>query len=266
MKLAVSNIAWDSNENDEIASLLKDNNVTGIEVAPTKICPDLNKLSDEVIRDYLHYWKQREISIIAMQSLLFNQNHLSVFDESSHQMMVYLEKIIKVASQLSAKALVFGSPKNRLIGTLDPALAQEKALIFFNQLGDIAYSHGVYICIEANPKQYGCDFITNTMDGLDFVRQVDNKGIKLQIDTGTMLINEEVPLSIFEQCLPHIGHFHISEPFLDMVGKSNHAAIADSLRSLGYNGWLSIEMKNNLHSNNVAAISRALEYVRSVYF
>ena len=37
MKLAISNIAWDREDDPMIAEILRDCNVTGIEVAPSKI-------------------------------------------------------------------------------------------------------------------------------------------------------------------------------------------------------------------------------------
>ncbi|GLI09888.1 tagatose 3-epimerase [Paenibacillus tyrfis] len=265
MKLAISNIAWDLQEEKEVLEVLNEFGIVGLEVAPTKVCPNPEQASDEVLSNYLNYWNQKNIKIIAMQSLLFNKGNLSIFGEANDSTLAYLESVIYMASKLSAKALVFGSPKNRIVGNKNEKSAREEATVFFRKLGDAAYKNGVYVCIEANPKEYGCDFITSTLEGLHFVQDVDHAAVKLQIDTGTMFVNDEDPIKTLQTCLPFAGHFHISEPFLEQIGKNNHSKIASFLNKINYDGWVSIEMKNNLNSNNVGSIRCALEYVKKTY-
>ncbi|WP_240414722.1 sugar phosphate isomerase/epimerase family protein [Paenibacillus periandrae] len=265
MKLSISNIAWSTNEDNEISEILNEFNVTGIEVAPTKVYHEPENVNDSILQEYLNYWTNKNKKIIAMQSLLFNKSQLSIFGETNKQTLSYLKSIIFMGSRLSATSLVFGSPKNRFIGNNDPIEARREAITFFKDLGDIAKTYGISICIEANPVQYGCDFITSTLEALQFVKDIDHQAIKLQIDTGTMIINQENPYETLKACLPFIGHFHISEPYLELIGKNDHSEISYALKKLNYDGWVSIEMKNNLTSDNLLSLRQALGYVTQTY-
>ncbi|NQX66702.1 sugar phosphate isomerase/epimerase [Paenibacillus alba] len=265
MKLAISNIAWDVSKNVEIVTLVKNYGVKGIEIAPTKVCSQPENSNSAIIKDYKEYWQSKDLELIAMQSLLFGKPDLSIFGPKQSDTLEYLYSIVEMASSLSTKALVFGSPKNRIIGKMDPRKAREQAIIFFSSLGEYALQSNVFFCIEANPQAYGCDFLTGTLDALDFVKEVNHPGVKLQIDTGTLFINRENSIEVIKRCLPYIGHFHISEPYLNLIGNEDHSDIADCLKDLDYKGWISIEMKSNLLENDVISVKTALDYVTKTY-
>lgn len=265
MKLAISHIAWNPNEDNEITALLKPFGVKGVELAPAKVYPEPEHAADTILRKYKSLWEEHDIEIVAMQSLLFNRPNLSIFGAENEETKQYLYSIIEMAGKLSAKALVFGSPKNRLVGEMSPVKAREQAVGLFYELGNKALQHGVYLCLEANPAEYGCDFITGTLEALQLVKDINHKAVKLQLDTGTMLMNEEDPEVILEKCLPETGHFHISEPYLQPIGQSDHSLIAKALKEQGYEGWVSIEMKNNPNQGNTEVVRSAIEYVMRTY-
>ena len=73
MKFAISNIAWNNNEDDEIFSILKDNDITAIEVAPTKIFEIPFKTPDNVIYEYVEFMRNKGFNIIGMQALLLDR-------------------------------------------------------------------------------------------------------------------------------------------------------------------------------------------------
>lgn len=268
MKLAVSNIAWEAGENEGIIPLLRNNDVIGIEIAPTKRWGEPIEAAESEIKDYRYEWISQGLTPVAMQALLFGKPHLSIFGERAAETKNYLGKIIRLAGLLSIKALVFGSPKNRLIGDRDRDAAYEEAHAFFSELGQLAADNGVVFCIEPNPKEYGCDFITTSLEGLQLVKDVGHPGFGLHLDTGTMLINGEQPELILPECLPYAAHFHISDPNLLIPGSfsSGHSAIASFLQRSNYNKWVSIEMKNGQLTSNYEALYQALSYVRNVYF
>ncbi|MGO4546886.1 sugar phosphate isomerase/epimerase family protein [Paenibacillus sp. 2TAB23] len=268
MKLAISNIAWESHENDQIIPLLKRFGVSGIEIAPTKHWEEPAVASDYSIENYKTFWISRGLTPIAMQSLLFNKGHLSIFGDTQQETMHYLISILRLASKLGIKAVVFGSPKNRLIGTSNREMRHGEAIDFFREIGEQSIQLGVQLCIEPNPVKYGCDFITTSLEGLEFVKAVNSDGVKLHLDTSTLLLNEEDPKIILPECLPYTGHFHISDPFLNIPGNYNlgHEAIAGVLHDCDYQEWVSIEMKNGILKDNNEALLQALEYVRKNYF
>lgn len=267
MKLAVSNIAWEHSENTEVVSLLRNYNVSGIELAPTKRWVNPDQAIDNEVAEYRDYWFRQDLVPIAMQSLLFNRPHLTLFGDTKSDMIQYLKAIIRLAGKLSTKTLVFGSPKNRLVRIGEYSECYEEAVLAFRELGDEAERCGVLLAIEPNPQAYGCNFITSTAEGLQFIKDIDNDGVKLHLDTGTMLLNEEDVASILPECLLYAAHFHVSDPYLLIPGAQEyrHGPIAQVLKNSGYAGWISLEMKGGIMPDNKEAITLALEYINRVY-
>lgn len=269
MRLSISNIAWDTEENEQVIPLLKRMGLGEIEIAPTKFWDRPLEITDIEIGALKNEWLSKGISFVAMQSLLFGQNHLNIFSsrESRQEMTQYLSGIINLAGKLGVNSLVFGSPKNRIAGALSYREQMEIAVSFFDELGTVAGRSGVILCIEANPVQYGCDFVTNIDEAIALVREVENPGFRLHLDAGAMALNEEDIYSNIERSLPYLQHFHISEPYLNLIGSgaTDHKQISRALKALGYKNYVSIEMKSNLLSNNVESVEKALTYALETY-
>jgi sugar phosphate isomerase/epimerase len=129
MKIAISNIAWQIEEEPAIANLLQQLNIKGVEIAPTKIWQNPLTATDAEIKNYREFWQGYGIEIVAMQALLFGRNDLTIFEskEKRQATLSYLYKIIELGNKLGVNVLVFGSPKNRTIGDLPEAEVQKIA-------------------------------------------------------------------------------------------------------------------------------------------
>lgn len=269
MKIAISNIAWSFSEEDKISKILSLVQVHGIEIAPTKIWDNPIAQSDQSLHSYRYYWNNKKIDIVALQALLFGHPELTIFDdeETRNKTFEYLTKIISFGSKLGAKALVFGSPKNRLVGKLNRTKAMNIAIEFFSALGDVAHKNNTTFCIEPNSSEYGCDFICNTDEGVKLVSEVANPGFRLHLDTGNMTLNDEIMEKSIDDAFEYLEHFHISEPFLQMVGKGQavHDRIANHLKKIKYNKWVSIEMRDGLGDSNLSVVEESLKYVIDKY-
>jgi sugar phosphate isomerase/epimerase len=249
MKLAISNLAWDSAHESAIAALMQSYGVTGVEIAPTKVWDEPLEATDSEIESYAEFWSGFGIQIVALQSLLFNKPDLQLFlgDDSRSEMRNYLGGIIELASKLGARILVFGSPKNRTRGDIDGATADKIATPFFRAIGDYARHYDVTFCIEPNPVQYGCDWITTSAEGTRLVDSVGSQGFGLHLDAAAMTLSREDPETAIPRAINALRHFHISQPNLKPVGSSpspgsDHSRFAKSLKAARYDGWMSIEM------------------------
>ena len=215
MRISISNIAWERDEEPQIAELLTRLGVTAVDVAPGKYFPNVAAASDEDIRKVRAWWEERGISIYGMQSLLFGTKGLNVFGdrESQERLLQHLGHVCRIAEGLGAKRLVFGSPKNRDRSGLSVSEADDIALHFFTRLGDIAQSHGIVITLEPNPVCYGTNWVTTTKEAYAFVKELGNPGIAMQLDTGTVITNSE-DTAEFSEVKDTVGHVHLSEPGL----------------------------------------------------
>lgn len=269
MNISISNIAWDISEEQEMIGILKEYAIQGIEIALTKIWNPPINIPDQDIFNYKTRWNQNGIELVAMQSLLFNRPDLTLFDSEliREQTKNYLKQIILIAEKLKIKVLVFGSPKNRLISQLNKNKALDIAIQFFSEIGQFSDKHNLVFCIEPNPAEYGCDFIKTTEEGIELVKEVNHPGFRLHLDAATITLNHENIEKSIKCSIPFLSHFHISEPYLELIGSrnTNHSHFVKVLREIGYEKWVSIEMKNNLNEKDSYSVRKALEFVTMLY-
>jgi len=246
MRLSVSNIAWPAAADDAAAGLLRAHGVNGVEVAPARVCDRPWEAPPDRVAAYRAAWEDRGLPIVALQALLFGRPELALFGSAADRATLagHLAGIIDLAAGLGAEALVFGSPRNRRRGTLDPTAAGKVAVPFFREIGRRAADRGVWLCLEANPPDYGCDFLTTTPEMIRFVAEVDATGVGVHLDTGGMHLAGEDPAAMIAAAGPRWRHFHASEPHLVPLGDGgvDHAAVASALRASGDDRRVSVEM------------------------
>jgi sugar phosphate isomerase/epimerase len=248
MKLAVSNIAWPKEQDVAVADVLRELGVAGIEVAPTKVWPQPLDATDAEIDDYRRFWNDRGFQVVAAQALLFGRPELTLFEsaETARKTLDYLRGVVRLCARLGAGALVFGSPKNRRVGNGSPHKARLAAVEFFQKLGEIAAAAGTAVVMEANPPEYGADFVTRAGEAVELVKAVNHPGFRLHLDTGCMTLANDPVGATLDAGFPLMRHFHASEPNLDPPGSSgkvDHPAFAAELRRRGYSHWVSLEMR-----------------------
>lgn len=260
MKVTISNIAWQTENDSEMYAFLKEKKCTGIEIAPTRIFPenpysDLNKVTNFRNELQTNYGLQ----VVSMQSICFGRNE-AIFssDSERNSLLEYIKQSIDFASVLGCKNLVFGSPKNRNINPKQ----EEIALAYFSEIGKYAAEKNTFFAFEPNPVIYGTNFINTTNQALDFVKACNVDGLKVNFDLGTVIYNEE-SLSILENNLKWINHIHISEPYLEAIQKrSLHKELASILRKEEYNNYISIEMKGG---SELEKIKNIIQYTQDVF-
>jgi len=267
MKIAISNIAWTLSD-ETIIPLMQKYNINGIEIAPTRVWKNPITVRSEEAKAYKKYWNNKNIFLIAMQSLLYGRPELTIFEnkEKRANTIAYLSKIMRLAFFLNIKTLVFGSPFNRNTFGITGKRMGELASEFFDTIGAIAKRYEIFFCIEPNPRAYGTDFLNGTMDVFHFVRELHNANIKVHLDTGAMRINDENYAEVIKNAAPFF-HFHISEPFLKPVpGMVDHKKVSKALQTIDYDKWISIEMKAVEETHQLKTIDQTLSFVHSCYF
>lgn len=270
MRLAVSNIAWPADEEADVAAGLREAKIDAVELAPTKIFTDPLATSAGERADYLAFWADHGIDVVAFQSMLFGRLDLTLFDDPSvtASTVDYLSRFIELAGQLGAGVLVFGSPKNRRVPEgMTPDEATAIAVEVFGKLGDVASDNGTLFCIEPNPVAYDCNFVTDAASGLELVRAVDRPGFGLHLDAaGMTLAGDDIGASI-RAAGPLLRHFHASAPYLGALETEavDHAAAAAALRDIDYSGIVSIEMRPGEPGEGTDRAVAAVELARTFY-
>jgi D-psicose/D-tagatose/L-ribulose 3-epimerase len=246
VRLAFSAIAWPAEADADAARLLVSHGVQGVELTPARVCERPWEAPADRVAACRDAWEQRGLPPVALQALLFGRSDLALFGDARtrQRLSEHLNGIIELAAGLGATRLVFGAPRNRCRGGLDPAAAEAIAIDVFRGLGRRAADHGVWLLIEPNPPIYGCDFLVDSRQVIEFVGKVDEPGLGVHLDSGAMALASETPADTMLAAGPRWHHFHASEPGLRQLGTGgvNHALVARALGVAGYSGIVSVEM------------------------
>ena len=266
MKLAFSNIAWPPELDADVAALLVERGFSGVEIAPTKWRDKPYEAAPADVRAYRDQWADRGLEVVALQALLFGRPDLQLFgdDSSRSALKNYLRRAIDFAALVGARALVFGSPKNRARGAMPPADALTSAADFFRAVAPYAHERGCVLCIEPNPPAYGCDFITTTPEAVALCRAIGTAGVAVNLDGGAMAMNGEDQRAMIATAAPLVGHVHASEPQLAELASPLHEITAAALAASGYAGWVSVEMRAT-PGDELGAVRRAAAFATRYY-
>lgn len=245
MRIAVSNIAWNPEEQADVLPLLAGAGVTGIEIAPSMVWPGWQGATPEAAAALRAELAAQGFAVPALQSILFGRPDLSLFGEEA-PLAAHIAQVAALAQALGAPAMVFGSPRNRLRGDLAADAAMDLAATRLHRLGAICADAGTALAIEANPPQYGGDFVLCWTEAAALVARADHPGIVLHLDTACTAMAGDDPVAAATATARQIRHFHASAPQLappDGSDGIDHPAIATALRAGGYTGWVSLEMR-----------------------
>ncbi len=264
---SVSNIAWSPEEEDSALDLLRELGITHMEVAPGRLWPQGGDTPPARVPRGMQALKTKGIGVSGFQAILFGKLDLLLFNSGSRPaLMDYLKRLSAVCSAAGGTYLVFGAPKNRWVPeTMSAGDAFATAVDFFKELGEHARNLGVAFGIEANPAAYGCNFCTHVAEVARLVRSVDSPGVRWHADTGELAMNSEILPDVITEHIALAGSLHVSEPNLGDFSSpwKGHSAVRDAIRSAGYHGPVSLEMKRP--ANGLEGVRQAVNWMLETY-
>jgi sugar phosphate isomerase/epimerase len=271
VEIAVSNIAWPADMQEEALAFLPSLGISAVEIAPYNVFGRWEGILDGAIRLREHI-EGLGLRCVALQGILFNvpEAHLFASNKTRAALRSHLERVAELAGVLGAGACVFGAPRQRDPGDLAPERAWDIACRFLRDVGPAFAAQGSALAFEANASRYACRFVTSTAEAAKLVRDVGTSGIGLQIDTGTVFLEQEDPNVLRDAALVAV-HAHLSEPDLRPIGaparpdqaQLDHTAVAFALRNSAYKGPISVEMRPA--EDWRAGLLQATDFIRRVY-
>lgn len=257
MKLSICNIAWQQELDDEMYQVCKDMGYSGIEIAPSRILGDMPYQNpNEGMRFQDTIKSKYNLEVVSLQSIWYGQEGL-LFKEDYEKLCDYTHEAIRFAGYLKVNNVVFGSPKMRKVFQLDD---YRKGIEFFSKAAEWAEEYDTTFSIEANPMIYGTNYINYTLEAMAIVKYINSKHLRVNLDIGTIISNKEEIEEIADN-IELINHVHISEPNLELIQvREIHKAIFKILRTEGYQGYISIEMKQQ----NINAIKKIMKYIKTL--
>jgi sugar phosphate isomerase/epimerase len=265
--LAVSCLAWQPAQLAEALEILKRHGVWALEATPGVFGGNLTLMNAELLRNRYEDILAAGLRIWSMQAILYGSAGVpALFSGGAagrNDLFRALSSVIRQASVLGIKRLVFGSPKQRAKGALSFTEAYALAAAFFRQVGDAAAEHGCAVCLEPNAREYGSDWLETHEEAAELVALTNHPAILLQADVGALEMTGEDP-AVLSGLVPLIGHAHLSRAALKPLGeqppvspwRAMAQAALEALFRGGYAGCVSLEM---LGTDDAAGNMRRLD-------
>ncbi len=266
INLSISNIAWPHYEDDWAFEVIGKHGFSAIEIAPSRIWPDFRRVSSFERKEYKKRVGSFGLEICSIHSLFWGINGVSLFGtpDEKKRLTDYFTCLIDFAKDLGVPRMVFGSPAVRKRGDIPMNHAYELASEILYPVSEYAYNSGIKILIEPLSVDE-TDFIVNHKEGLELVQSVDSDGFGLHLDAKA-ICSEHTPIEgIISDCKGIAEHFHVNEKGLGSFRDYHlpHRLIAETLKSIEYRGYVSIEMKQL--DDYRCEIPYALDYIREIY-
>jgi len=245
-RFAFSNIAWTPHDDPEVFSLLRRHGIEGIEVAPTAVWGSWEEMTVPKARAYRRWLGEQGFEAPAMQAILYGRPQARLFEAHGEAALLqHFARVACIASGLEARVAVLGAPAQRDRGGRSWPQALEHAAAVLRKAAMLFHDQGCCLCIEPNPRRYGCNFVNTAAEGIELVAAVDHPGLRLHLDAAGLYLEREDLAAVLPAALPVLRHFHVSEPDLGDFRESKvpHTDNLCHLGAAGYAGWCSVEMR-----------------------
>lgn len=248
MKLAICNETFQDWPFDRAFAFARECGYQGIEIAPFTMNKDAYKISAEQRRDVRRLADKEGLEIIGLHWLLaFNEGgyYLTSPDASVREKTAqYLGELARLCRDLGGHVLVLGSPKQR---NLLPGVTHDQAMKYaadvLRQLMLEAKSCGVTLLVEPLGPQEG-DFLQTAELGIELIKMVDSPSCRLHLDVKAMS-SESTPIpQIIRNSVDYLVHFHANDANRrgPGMGEIDFIPILKTLRDVGYDDWVSVEV------------------------
>ena len=263
MKLSISNIAWSTEYDNTMYQFLKDNGFDGLEIAPTRIFPEKPYEHLSEAKDWTQQLKdQYGLEVPSMQSIWYGHTEKIFGSKEERKILLdYTKRAIDFAEVIGCRNLVFGNPKNRDAEDIPSILPI--AIDFFKEIGDYAIEHNTVVALEPNPAIYNTRFMNYTEQAVEMAYKSSSDGIKVNIDLGTIIYNEE-DINYLKQIPEYINHVHISEPYLRPINEK-HKEMHRYLLEFGMSHpdiYISIEMGKS----DIEVVKNIINYISELRY
>lgn len=247
MRISVSNIAWDAEDDEKVYKKMTEEGCSGLEIAPTRLIPTSNPYDLENVRlascKVLEIKKKWGFSICSMQSIWYGRKE-NIFGSNQERKYLYdyTCSAINFANAIDCPHIVFGNPKNRIkLNDEDNKIGEN----FIFECVNYAAKKNIIIGIEPNPIIYGTNYLNTTYETLELVKKINSPFLKVNFDVGSVIQNNE-SINLLSKNIKYISHIHISEPYLDqIIEREMHKELIKILINKDYKNWISLEMKKN---------------------
>ncbi len=270
MKYAICNETFKDWAWDKTCKAAATLGYTGLEVAPFTLAESAADVPADKRAECKKIAEDCGLTIIGLHWLFVSPPglYLNHPDDAIRAKTVdYLHALVDLCGDLGGELMVLGSPKQRdhipECSFRDTFLRAADTL---SKVMDHCAERGVTICFEPlTPAE--TNFINRADEGVALIKEVNHPNLSLHLDTKAMYGGEimDIP-DVIRAYKDWVHHIHCNDPNLlgPGMGDLQYESIAEAIKEIGYNRWLSVEVFN--YKPGAENIGRqSLEYLKKMF-
>jgi len=219
----------------------------GIEIAPFTLAEKPTELSSQQRRQLRTATEKMQLEVLGLHWLLAKTNgfHLTAADSSVRQKTAdYLKALAHLCADLGGSIMVLGSPQQRqLMPGVEYQTGFQRTLEVLESILPTLEKNQIVLAIEPlGPEEV--NFINTAAEAVDLVKQLNSPNVGLHLDVKAMSTESLDFSQIIQNHSPWLVHFHANDPNRQGpgMGKVDYAPIADALKTVKYDRWISVEV------------------------
>ena len=241
----------------------------GVEIAPFTLANAVTEISPierQRIRDLAARSKIEIVGLhwllVKPEGLYLNHTDATIRSRTAN----YFVELVDCCADLGGKIMVVGSPKQRnVLEGVSRQQAWDWTANTFTDAVKRAEDRGVTICFEPlSPVE--TNFVNTAAEAIQFVKPFNSAAFKIILDVKAMCSEQKPMPQIIRESWPHFAHFHANDKNLTGpgFGDVDFKPIAATLREVGYNGYVSVEVFKFEEGAEIIA-SKSIEYLRQKF-
>jgi sugar phosphate isomerase/epimerase len=274
MRLAICNETFGDMPLEKAVELAASLGYTGWEVAPFMLGTDAMSIDPQYRRRYRETVRAAGLEIIGLHWLLAKTNgyHLTTQDGNTRARTTkYFQHLIRLCADLregesSPGVMVLGSPMQR---NREPGVTTEMAIAnaaeVLAPLSPLLEQANIRIALEPLGPQEG-DFLNTADEARMLKAHLPSPAFGLHLDVKAMSTEPEPITTVIRKHADWMIHFHANDPNRrgPGMGEVDFVPIIKTLREVGYDGWVSVEVfdyepgAERLASESIQTLQRAL--------
>lgn len=247
MKFAFCNELFENRPMAEVCAIGCKLGYHGVEIAPFTLSKNARDISPALRNETRRIVEGSGLEVVGLHWIFVGPEglHLTTRDAAVwSRTRDYMRVLFDLCADLGGKVLVLGSPRQRSVqeGQTQEG-AWKRAVILFEEVLDHAAERGVTLCIEPLSPAL-TNFINTVEEGVRMVREVAHPNFKVHLDVNAMTTEPRPVADVIRSVrVEDVGHFHVNDPnqYGPGMGDVDYAPIAEAIRDIGWDKWLSVE-------------------------
>jgi sugar phosphate isomerase/epimerase len=269
MRFAICNEVFQGWKLQQIIPYIARLGYAGIEIAPFTLADSVRNISPSERQEIRDLAAAKGIQIVGLHWLLVKPEglHLSHPDAAIRtRTAAYFCDLVDFCSDIGGNIMVFGSPHQRnVLPGITPTQARDWTAVTLRDAIKRAEDRGVTLCLEPlSPAE--TNFINTAAEAIQFLKENGSPNFKIILDVKAMCSEVHSFSQIIRESWPHFAHFHANDQNLRWPGSGDvdFEPIASALKSVGYNGFVSVEVFKFEEGPEKIA-TKSIEYLTKVF-